>query len=137
MVRPTTAFPLQKAITNSCELYFIAAAPLAAPMCIFEFLSCGVTVWYSMQSLRIGRSWKLGFDKSLLHYIIFKQGELGKKQSIMRAEMTERSRFTGVMYFCVVSIFTISATILQFVSRRCFYLLETRKELIPRLRKRQ
>lgn len=114
VVRLIIASSFQK--TDDVETNFAAAAPLAAPMCIFEFLSCGVTVWYSMQELRIGRSWRLGFDKSLLHYIIFKQGELGKEEPTRGIKTTKIRRFVGVMYFCVVSIFTISATILQFVS---------------------
>ena len=53
-----------------------AATLLAALMVVFEFLSCAVTVWYSVEALRVGRSWKFGFDKSLLHYIILRQGQL-------------------------------------------------------------
>lgn len=90
-----------------------ATTELAILMCVFEFLSLVVTVWYSFRELRVGNSWTL--DKTQLLFVLFRQG-LSMASALAVCLTLLMSRFIGVSYFCLVSVFTISASVLQFVS---------------------
>ena len=60
---------------SKTDMIHEAAAPLASPMVVFEFLSLVFTVWFTVKEMRVGQqSWTFGHMKSQLHYAMFKQG---------------------------------------------------------------
>ncbi|EJD05288.1 uncharacterized protein FOMMEDRAFT_145799 [Fomitiporia mediterranea MF3/22] len=68
-----------------------AATLLSILMCVFEFSAAILLIVRSLSEFHIGGTWK--FDKNGFMTVVFKQ---------------------GLMYFCVVSIFTTAAAVLNF-----------------------
>ncbi|KAK1225927.1 hypothetical protein PQX77_011125 [Marasmius sp. AFHP31] len=79
-------------------------------MVVFEFSSAILTIARCIQAFRVGGPWKK--QKRGFIYLVFEQGKCFHR--LVGVHTDESDYFPGLIYFCIVSILTTGAMILNF-----------------------